>query len=1323
MSKSLKEIIFKASYWNYEDVEDDEGNREFVIYVSGTTEENESIFCTIKNFQPYVYLELPSGGWSSRRIESLMEYLIRSLRTHSPVRYEPMIKKNLYFLREMECIKLWFKTDESAKRFSYFVQKNMRYIPDVGRFPIDSFKVHEHSIDPIIKLETINKIRLSSWLKVKPLVPPHEEGLTVDERRYTTSDIDCYVDHKDVRQHTDILKQIHQKYISFDIEAYSSNHNAKMPDPTNIDNVIFQISCVIGETGREEKQLRYYLLSLDDPIIENDEKIQVFKYETERDLLLGFSALIVNEDPDLIYGYNILGFDWSYIVTRATILKILNKFMLISKIIGKKAEIKKNDWASSAYGKQELVYPNCHGRINVDVLIEIQRNYKLPKYTLDYVSEHFLKEKKDDITARQMFIIWRCVREIKTYLRTCEESLSIKETRILRKKVQKIFPLLRCSGEARLLRKKLLQAKNRDQAIRAISVSLGKIGKYCVKDSLLADKLIRFLNLDMVMDELSNYMCVPKSYLHTRGQQIKVIAQIYIEAQQDNVVIPYSKKDSTYEQVKGAIVFEPKRGFYPLTAISDFESLYPTMIISANIDYTTYIDPQEKIDDSKCNKIDCSIHEGCIHDKSVEQKNDRKGKRKIYCQDRVERFRKVEIDGEGNKKNEGILPRLERNLMSSRRAVKFELLKAESKLKMLNGTATPGDIEFYRSKGWKIITEVSKEKHDRLKRKKIILNVQQLVIKVCANSVYGALGAKTGYAPFIPGANAVTALARWSITNAVKYILDTNKEATLVYGDTDSCIIDYKLGRDKIFEKGEQVVKDTTHHLKCLLMKYEDKGIPKYSKERISIRDYSRDKISLLSEEERIKIYEYDSLPINLQFENVYCNLLMLSKKKYMADVVNKKGVLVSKIKKGNVLVKLGNSKYLRDTYQDLCDQIFGGKSEEEVNYLLCEWINRLFTRQIRDIDLVIYTTTRYPLDYAKKKNSEFINEDGTTIDNITGPFDSRLVYTSSNLSRLLSMKMMERGDIIPPNGARLEYIYLKTLEPVHYAGEKAEDYTYYRESKKIYNYKIDRVYYLTKQLTNPIEDLLSAKFERKVTVLESLQDTIQSQIEELNDLWKRRVKRTTIVEFSFKDSKELSQIDIEDTQIGYDVSLKNISEKVRIMRTLQGRGIENKGKRYKYTGFDAKVVIILGSFKKRLKNPKIKNELDRKHHQDLYLNCLKWHSRQILTRNAKYYNLPRKTYRVNLPKKIKIKRCGFTEVCLKKNYKDLKRGTLLRVVEYTDDPDTYLCQVYPSERRLEIHRDYLAKFDLLNNSIMRNITEYRKNYEVLVESLQSIVE
>ena len=56
--------------------------------------------------------------------------------------------------------------------------------------------------------------------------------------------------------------------------------------------------------------------------------------------------------------------------------------------------------------------------------------------------------------------------------------------------------------------------------------------------------------------------------------------------------------------------------------------------------------------------------------------------------------------------------------------------------------------------------------------------------------MYGAMGVKRGYLPFLPGAMCTTAMGRQSIEKAAKTIQE-DFNGTLIYGDTDSCYINF----------------------------------------------------------------------------------------------------------------------------------------------------------------------------------------------------------------------------------------------------------------------------------------------------------------------------------------------------------------------------------------------------------------------------------------------------------------------------------------------------------------------------------------------------
>ncbi len=113
-------------------------------------------------------------------------------------------------------------------------------------------------------------------------------------------------------------------------------------------------------------------------------------------------------------------------------------------------------------------------------------------------------------------------------------------------------------------------------------------GIYNVRDTILPLDLADKLGLTTTMEQTSNTMQVPMSYLHTRGQQIKVVAQVHRDTIKNNIVIPFRPRDEIQpEKYMGATVFEVCPGDYDDILIFDFESLYPSMIIMANICYTT----------------------------------------------------------------------------------------------------------------------------------------------------------------------------------------------------------------------------------------------------------------------------------------------------------------------------------------------------------------------------------------------------------------------------------------------------------------------------------------------------------------------------------------------------------------------------------------------------------------------------------------------------------------------------------------------------------------------------------------------------------------
>jgi DNA polymerase elongation subunit (family B) len=202
------------------------------------------------------------------------------------------------------------------------------------------------------------------------------------------------------------------------------------------------------------------------------------------------------------------------------------------------------------------------------------------------------------------------------------------------------------------------------------------------------------------------------------------------------------------DKYTGAYVFPPTPGLYDMVVSQDFSSLYPSIIIAYNLDYTTMVlDPS--IPDERCHVFEWWDHQFCSHDTTIRKT---KTKGTVICKERRFRFLKEPA---------GVIPTILKNLLDARKNTRKEIKKLEQQVKE-DKTLTSEQIE-------------------DLERMIVVLDKRQLSYKVTGNSLYGAMGVKKGYLPFFPGAMTTTYIGRTSIEKAAKWIQETHK-VKLVYG-------------------------------------------------------------------------------------------------------------------------------------------------------------------------------------------------------------------------------------------------------------------------------------------------------------------------------------------------------------------------------------------------------------------------------------------------------------------------------------------------------------------------------------------------------------
>lgn len=985
---------FFAYHWNIDPIQD--YYTQIRIYgISRENDRNVNVCVRVENFTPYVYIQLPDD--QPETIAGIKE-AVNQFTLYSEVMY----KTHLYNSENMalggrspflfcQCL-----TKQEIKK----IQEVLRYgilIPTKGKC---YFKVHETSASPILQMVSLKDLPMAGWITF-------DGKVVIDSEKITSCDYEFIVKWKDLKK-SNRIDQVIPKILAFDIEVNSEFIN-KFPDNLPGDSV-FQISCVIDDC--EERRKLLLSLEAKDMNLEKSEllnDVQVQLYESEEALLKGFMQLIVDETPNVITGFNIFGFDIEYIMKRCVRFCLSDELKGIGFNKETPAQIEKVKWTSSAYKNQEFNFFNWEGILLLDLLPLVRRDYKLDTYTLKNVTATFLNNNtKDPVTYKDIFTAYRT-----------REKLDV-------------------------------------------------VGKYCVQDSNLCIELVKYFHSWIALAEMAKVCNVSMFTLYTQGQQIKIYSQVYKYCLKQNVVVNsdgYQTKAN--ERYTGAYVHEPIAGYYENVVPLDFCSLYPNIMISQNICYSTIAN--DNVADTDCNVFEWEDHIGCEHDPKVIEikklsfeieKIDLIIKKLMIQRDSIKKDTPdIERAGWGDdwtlaQKRKSVQLRIdvERKKQKPFREARQELKKSKpTDREDDEGNKISGIIcakRYYRflkagvKKG--VIPTIIQNLLDSRKQvknlmkkadpiQKIVYDKEQLAYKVSANSMYGGMGVRRGYLPFMPGAMCVTYYGRETIKKTADIIVKKWK-GQLVYIDTDS---NYIIFPDKT----------TTQETWDYALKVAEEVSKEFPE------------------------------PMTLEFENtIYKKFLILSKKRYMYQESDRDGNLNPKIgKKGVILARRDNSNMLKHVYEKLASLIFDKVLPSQIELYLIEFINDIFRNTIPPQDYVITksvgeienTETEGRLgDYKVKQ----LPEDEIDRQKILNGRSEKDYYVSCCPAQVqLAEKMRKRGVTVDA-GSRIEFIVIQKHGATT-LGERIEDYDYFKLRSRIL--KIDPEYYLH-SLINPLDQMLA---------------------------------------------------------------------------------------------------------------------------------------------------------------------------------------------------------------------------------------------------------
>jgi DNA polymerase elongation subunit (family B) len=497
---------------------------------------------------------------------------------------------------------------------------------------------------------------------------------------------------------------------------------------------VIQIGATINFLGQAECHSRWIctLGSCDDV-----EGAVVVRCETERELLLAFLAYLRVADPDLLLGYNTFGFDWTYVCGRLRELGVLGEFLRglgrLSGVLAAETEIRAS---SSAMGDNILRYVSIPGVVNVDLMRVIMRSHQLSSYSLNAVSEHFINDRKDDLSPAEI------------------------NSRQL-------------GGPA-------------DRAV---------IARYCLKDCELVNRLAEDLRVVVNGMGLANMTFVPLPFIYIRGQGIKIYSRVARECQaRRNVIVDHDDADedadaAEEDSYEGATVQPPVAGMHENVMCVDFASLYPSLMIALALCMSTLHDPEMlpwvpdadwaplTDPDNEVNTVQFDVIQG------------RGAKRRRLREERCDFVVRKPREGDPSPWR-GMLPEFLKTMLEERAKTRA---KAKHRRALLRdgrevvGVSRKGGA-FETLDGEAVAAEEvvsASDVYDVFQ--KSVLEGQQLALKVIANSTYGLLGASTSQVRCKRVAACVTAAGRQVIGRARAFF--EREGWSVVYGDTDSLFV------------------------------------------------------------------------------------------------------------------------------------------------------------------------------------------------------------------------------------------------------------------------------------------------------------------------------------------------------------------------------------------------------------------------------------------------------------------------------------------------------------------------------------------------------
>jgi DNA polymerase elongation subunit (family B) len=830
---------------------------------------------------------------------------------------------------------------------------------------------------------------------------------------------------------------------------------------------------------------------------------EIESYTTESDVLVAWTRLIQKENPDIIIGYNIFGFDYQFMFRRAVETGCYEEFLKLSRnrdelcanagggggggggFVNPNTEITADNVAieqtkiALASGQYDLHYIKMTGRLQIDVYNYLRRDFNLSSYKLDDVSSYFIGDAVKSVEYDQDTDTTRVISgnllglEVGNFVKfeQTNHSTDVYKDGHKFKVVAVATGNFTVDGSATPDMKSMVRwglskddvspqdifrMTNEGPKERAV------IAKYCIQDCNLVHHLMNKIDIITGYTEMAKICSVPISFLVMRGQGIKLTSYVAMKCREKNTLMPVIDKDRSESGYEGAIVLPPKCGLYldnPV-ACNDYSSLYPSSMISENLSHDSKVWTKEYDNDGNLIR---ETGEQCYDNlpgyKYVDITYDTyrwtrpksatktvAAAVKVKCGTKVCRFAQFP---EGEK---GIMPAILEELLLARKTTR-KLAEKQTDAFMAN-----------------------------------ILDKRQLGYKVTANSLYGQCGAKTSTFYEVDVAASTTATGRKLLTYARRVVEEAygdillptshptypvvHSRAEYIYGDTDSVFFTFNLSTPE--------------------------GAPIRGKDAIAIT------IELAKQ-----VGDYSSkflkAPHGWVYEKTICPFALLRKKGYVGRYYEQnpnKGKVKSM---GIVLKRRDNAPIVKEIYGGIIDTLM--KDDDSVSK--DDKIGRAIAFLREKLQYMI--DQKCPIEkliITKSLRSDYKNP-------------QQIAH------KVLADRMGVRDPGNKPNtGDRIPYAYIHNTTKGALQGDRIEHPDYIKQQRLQLNYS----FYITNQFMKPVQQLFALVLEdlpafqkkkgRFLDAVETVASTIDDPIKcekKITEMRHKEVKSLLFDEFLVK--------------------------------------------------------------------------------------------------------------------------------------------------------------------------------------------------------------